>query len=268
MAIKMKKGDLIIAFTIIALVSTGLLSSCQMGYGDEEEEEELTGLPVASIVDSTGAQPEPGKTFGNYQFSLEWQGYSDDVNSSANIETLKDTYKKWKEYESFVDARPFYPPSGGTIEKDYKVWTTDATPLLKNYTSGKQLVIQRYWSPAWGTLNKANWTTHLVDRKTAFEAAKEQIEKQIAQIKESDFYGVKDSVTNKYPLHDLADAMQAFIKVPATAPYTDRGAWEAADRNGEETIWNTAKTGPLYELYFGHIPETTEYVEPGHPVVW
>jgi hypothetical protein len=267
--IKMKKSELAIVFTIIALVSTGLLSSCQMGYADEEEDELTTGLPVASIVDSTGAQPEAGKAFGNYQFKVEWQSYSGDVNSPANISVLKVTYSKWKEYESFVDARPFYPPSGGTIEKDYNVWTSDATPLLKNYTSGKQLVIQRYWATAWGTLNTANWTAHLADRKTAFEAAKELIEKQIAAIKESDFYEVSYTEgTVVFPLKKLVEDMEKFIKVPPTAPYTDRGKWENADRKDGETIWNTAKTGPLYELYFGHIPGIDEYVDPAHPVVW
>jgi hypothetical protein len=83
----------------------------------------------------------------------------------------------------------------------------------------------------------------------------------MAAIKASPFWetSFKENNTPVFPLQTLYTSMEAFIKVPTTDLYKDRKPWDAADRDFNGTILNPTKTGPLYELYFGHIPEQEEY---------
>jgi hypothetical protein len=295
MAVKMKKSDLIIAFSIITLAISGLLigfASCQQmeSFYDEEEEatEEVSPptptpipiprptltpsplqLPVANIP---GGEPQSSVVSGDNQFSLQWQPSNDNtLDSPANISALKATYNKWDDYESFVDTLPFYRPTGEQ-SKQYEVWVElDGNMALNNNASGGELVIRRYWNNEWGKLTTATWTAKRTEREAAFKTAKAQIEKMMADIKESPFWNTsyEDDDGPVFPLQQLHARMGNFIKEPsAVTLYTDRGTWGDDERSGAATILSPAKTGPLYELYFGHIPGKTEYLDQSSTAVY
>jgi hypothetical protein len=137
--------------------------------------------------------------------------------------------------------------------------------VLNNSVKANQIVIPRYWNPVWGELNKTNWTDHRNERETAFKTAKERIEAQAAAIKKNAFWDVsyeEDGDDPIFPLQKLHERMEAFIKVPSTDLYNDRGPWGDGDWDGTGgTILDPTKTGPLYELYFGHVPGKEEYYD-------
>jgi hypothetical protein len=64
--------------------------------------------------------------------------------------------------------------------------------------------------------------------------------------------------------------MGDFVRVPTTADvFKDRGPWVDADMDGRGgTLLRPTETGPLYELYFGHIPEKNEYVDQSTTAVY
>jgi hypothetical protein len=222
-----------------------------------------TKLPIAFIVGDVPVAP-PGLVFEDYQFKLTEESVSGDLDT---IDKLKDVYDKWLDYVAPMDALPFL--SGGkTGSKVYSVWTESEGGALLDNTG--QLVIPRYWDKAWGELTKTNWTDHLDGRVTAFEAAKKRIEDQMAALKTSAFWEVsyeEDGDDPVFPLQKLHESMENFIKVPSTG-LSDRGPWDKDERDEGSgmTILNPAKTGPLYELYFGHIPAKNEYVDQSNPV--
>jgi hypothetical protein len=233
------------------------------------------GIPVASIRDSNGNEPAAGVTSGNYRFEIKWEeyDYTEPLDSAENITALQAASTKWGEYKNLLEARPFYPPRPplpwvgglgglGGSSNTFDVWYEPSTGVYKldNNPGMMQLVIQRFWLPAWGTLTTANWAAHRADRVAAFKKARAQIETLMATVKASPFYDVVAPNTKEY-LHDLHDAMEQFIRVPASGLYTDYGPWTAGNlaSSGSSRYTTKLPSYPLYELYFGHIPEREEY---------
>jgi hypothetical protein len=184
-------------------------------------------------------------------------------NNKTIEESLKTTSDEWNDFVAASDPLPFLVVSGGQ-SKQYAVWTeSNGTMVLNNSGATGNLVIPRYWEPAWGTLTVGTWPGTNAQRKAAFLEAKGKIEALMADMKASGFYEVSYTEDGKqvFPLKDLHASMGDFIKVPTTGTlYTDRGPWGADDwDNRGGTQLHPTKTGPLYELYFGHIPERDEY---------
>jgi hypothetical protein len=255
---------LIIAFALCAVAAV-VFAGCQNGAGESDISPQI---PVAKIK-KDGKEPVAGvDIYGLYQFELTGRSYTGAVNSDDNIEALKDAYDKWLEYETFVDPRPFYPPKTGKLDKNFDAWLQVGSDYkLKNLPSMAPLVIQRYWTSAWGDLTTASWTEHNTNRATEFRAAKSKIETLMATIKKSDFYEVSytEGATTVYPLKNLVTKMQDFIKTPTTGLYTDYGPWTSVDLDAGKTKLHS---GALYELYFGHIPAKGEYYDPAGELVY
>jgi hypothetical protein len=89
----------------------------------------------------------------------------------------------------------------------------------------------------------------------------------MAAIKASPFWDSSYEVDNTqvFPLQNLHASMGDFVRTPTTAAvFTDRGPWGSADWDGRGgTLLRPTETGPLYELYFGHIPAKNEYASTG-----
>jgi hypothetical protein len=271
--LKMKKSELVIVFTIIAVAVAGLLigfASCQlMGSGDDDDGM-LDMIPKARIVKEVNGElvePPAGVVYGNYKYEFTWDSYDGEVDSTANVDIIKNTLAKFQDWESFVEARPFYPPQAGNLTKSYGAWQQiGGNWKLNNGKSLPHLVIQRYWDvEEWGALTTGKWPQHREDRIAAFEAAKEQIEQYISDIERCTFYEVTTS-TGTFPLKDLVEQMKYFIIVPDTGLYTDYGPW-TSDNIGV-TGASIMRSGALYELYFGHIPEKEEYIFPDGELNW
>jgi hypothetical protein len=276
MSIKMKKSDLLIAFTIIALAISGLsmgLFSCQEMEGSYYEEEEVVVVqrPVASIVNSAGIEVQADDLSGDYQFILKWENSTGALDSPENIEVIKDVYDKWIEYEEFLDARPFFPPLEEGNLKRYGVWVEvgEGNKVLNNNEIDGKLIIQRYWDSEWGHLTTTNWTAHRDEREEAFLDAAKQIEAMRTALAASPFWEVsyeKDD-TPTLPLQELSEEMLRFIStgdIPEVELYTERGPWLEADKTAPTRL----PAGPLYELYFGHIPGKDEYIDPDGDLVY
>jgi hypothetical protein len=193
-----------------------------------------------------------------------------------NDKTIKDslqaTSDKWDDFVDKLDPLPFLVPTGGGT-KNYEVWIEDdGKMVLDNSGATGNLVIRRYWKPAWGTLTVGTWPGTNAQRKAAFLEAKEKIEALMADLQASPYWNESydDEGTTQFPLKELHASMGDFIKVPTTGTlYTDRGLWDKDDLydNGSTSLV-PAKTGPLYELYFGHIPAKSEYANQSGPFVY
>jgi hypothetical protein len=174
-----------------------------------------------------------------------------------------------------MDPLPFYQKNGGQ-SKQYEVWVEDeetGTMVLNNDPSNGTLVIQRYWKETWGKLTPETWAGKLLERRTAFTELKKEFEIPMAAIKASLYYDTSYPTEEDkpvFPLRDLHAAMGDFVRVPTTAAvFSDRGPWGSDDWDGRGgTLLRPTETGPLYELYFGHIPEKNEYVDQSTTAVY
>jgi hypothetical protein len=149
------------------------------------------------------------------------------LDTEENIEALKALYLKWKDYEQYMDSRPYFPPAE---DKRFNVWSG---PLLIN--GDAKLKILRYWpqdllekNPP-EPLTVASWYTASSNarRKADFLAAKKQIEAQMAALKASPFWDVwylQGTDFINYPLREMYHDMENFIStgdIPAADLYTD-----------------------------------------------
>jgi hypothetical protein len=242
-------------------------------------------IPVGRILGG-GLEAPPGVVFGDYQFELEWQRTYHGVlspnadygplNTPDNIQALRDVLGKWREYEEFLEAVPFYPTESAGKQRA-GVWTMDSPRKLNNSPSLATLVLQRYWPRDWlpdTPLTKPNWDTDesREHRKTAFLEAKERIEAQMAAINASPFWDVSyedEGGDQHFPLRELHQKMGDFIAVGAEATlYADRATWDESERQNFGTILDLRKTGPLYELFFGPVPGKEEYLDQSPTAVY
>jgi hypothetical protein len=230
-------------------------------------------IPHASITNGGVEVPAGAEGSGDYQFNLTWlPTYTGPLDTDENIKALKKVFKKWKEYEVYMDARPYFPPID---QKRLTVW-------LKNYETGRwelmnhpsegEMVILRYWprelldkTPP-EPLTVASWYTASSNarRKADFLTVKEKLEAQMADLKASPFWNVSsmEGSVEKFLLREMYQDMLDFISTAGISEedlYKDRD-WEDTDRmsNGI-TVMNGA--GSLYTLYFGPIPRKSDYVE-------
>jgi hypothetical protein len=157
------------------------------------------------------------------------------LDTPENVEVLKEVYKKWKEYQVYMDARPYFPPID---QKRYPVWQynngTAAWELINNPSEG-QLVLLRYWprdllekTPP-EPLTEASWYTASSNarRKADFLAARGKIEAQMAALKASPFWNVAfmEGEDTRYLLREMWQDMKGFIStadIPAADLYKDR----------------------------------------------
>jgi hypothetical protein len=267
--IKMKKRDLIIAFSVIAVILAFLgvgFASCQAMT--DEEESSSAAIPNAKVM-SNGVELLKAADYhgGVSQFVLEWKDLEspdDPLDTEENIEVLKLVYQRWKEYEQYMDSRPYYPP---VDLKSYEVWSS--LGLMNKSTKGVELGILRYWpqdllakNPP-EKLTVASWYTASSNarRKAAFLAAKEQMEAQMEELKASPFWDVwylQGTEVHCYPLREMWFDMRNFIStgdIPGAELYTDPQWVNYYDANRNPVKHNV---GDLYTVYFGPLPKKTD----------
>jgi hypothetical protein len=216
---------------------------------------------------------------GDCQFVLNWlptytgvlsaDGDYGPLDTEENIEALKLVYQRWKEYEQYMDSRPYYPP---VDLKSYEVWSSSG--LMNKSTKGVELGILRYWprdllakDPP-EPLTVASWYTDESNarRKAAFLAARKQMEAQMAALKASPFWDVwylQGTEVHCYPLREMWQDMRNFIStgdIPEANLYTD-SPWADYYDAGRNPV--SHNVGDLYTLFFGPIPIKTDYAEQG-----
>jgi hypothetical protein len=278
-------------FLAAALAAVGfalLLTTCEMGLDDDIPQP--PGVPVGKVMNNgKEVLVEADYTGGDCQFVLEWKSVYEGVLSSdadysylytkpeAEAEDqkytpeLKALYLKWKEYQEYMDSRPFYPP---VSTKNLNVWDPNLNKLL-NRESDARFGIQRYWPrdlqakgqpltvAAWYGDPDNNVPSSNARRKADFLAVKAQMEAQIAALKASPFYDVwylHGSEFHYYPLRMMCQDMENFIStgnIPAANLYTD-SEWAAYFDANRNPIYNNV--GDLYTIFFGPIPRKTDYV--------
>jgi hypothetical protein len=262
------------------LAAAFLLTGCFFAKNPEYVEEIPLppALPIGRIL-GNGIEAPPGVIFGDYQFELEWQRTYQGVlspnadygplDTPENIQALRDVIGTWREYEEILEAAPFYP-TASALKQRAGVWTMNSPRKLNNSPSLATLVLQRYWPRDWlpdTPLTKPNWDTDesREHRKTAFLAAKEKIEAQMAALQASPFWDVSyedEGGEQQFPLRDLHQKMESFITVGEDATlYEDRPTWDEDERQHFGTALDLRKTGPLYELFFGPVPGKEEYLD-------
>jgi hypothetical protein len=271
MSIKMKKSDLLIAAAIVAGLLGGVLAglaSCQNGLTSDIDSLALPPtLPYARITSQSGE---------SYRFSLAWkmedvilspQAVYDEAETAAAI---SNAYNKWEEFERKIYALPHAVPADPDAPPDLAVWELGggaAGYVLKN-DGTKEIVINRCWpkSLIGTTLTRAAWLASREERQKEFRQVVSDIKAMMASIEKSP---LREFLVNDEPLlAKLHDRMAEFIAFPTDAEtfsYEDRPRWMAPgdlDTSGGQIIskWDTARTSPLFEYFFGYVPQDTDYV--------
>jgi hypothetical protein len=271
----MKKIVHLSIFTGLSIFALSIgLAACIVFPDDSESQRSSPAdqqIPVQQlpVVSSANIPNSSAASTGKAQFKLEWKSAKGKTEEQI-IDALKDVHDKWNDYVASMDALPFLQTSSS---KQYEVWSeAEGTMKLNNSQSGSTLKIPRYWDSAWGNLTVTTWPTKNTQRKDAFLAAKKNIEDQMAAIKASSFWNTsyKEEGNDVYPLRNLHERMGDFIKVPSAGTlYADRSPWGEVEWNDSGgTLLHPTKTGPLYELYFGHIPTKDEYLDPDGTLVY
>jgi hypothetical protein len=237
-------------------------------------------LPIGKIINNgvelTGLGDSKYQG-GDCQFVLVWIPYDgplDDGPNGPHLRALKeDLYQKWKEYEQYMDARPYYPP---VDQKKLSVWShSEPSMKLNNYKSDGKVGLLRYWprdlQAASQPLTVASWYTPSSNarRKADFLKAKERIEKQMAALKAHDVWDVwylQGDTFHNYPVQEMYKDMGNFIgsgDIPDAQLYTDTEWTDYYEYNPavpamEPKIHNI---GDLYTIFFGPIPRKGDYAE-------
>jgi hypothetical protein len=253
--------------TTITATVDGLSESCEVTVT-------VPMLPVAKVINN-GVELLQATDYqgGVSQFVLEWtepespDGPLDDGPDGPNIIALKLVYQRWKEYEQYMDSRPYYPP---VDLKSYEVWSN--LGLMNKSTKGVELGILRYWpqdllekDPP-EPLTVASWYTEASNarRKADFLAVKTQVEAQMAALKASPFWDVwylQGTEVHCYPLREMWQDMRNFISagdIPEVYLYMD-SPWADYYDAGRNPVRHNV--GDLYTVFFGPIPKKTDYVE-------
>jgi hypothetical protein len=244
------------------------------------------GLPVAHVMQN-GVEILEAEDYqgGDCQFVLNWLPiYEGELLPDADyryitampesgedqqyVEDLKTLYLKWKEYEQYMDSRPYWPPVDA---KRLSVW---AHQKLINAESEDRLQILRYWPRDLLAKNQpltvAAWYTTASNarRKAAFLAAKKQMEAQMAALKASPFWDVwylQGTDFHNYPLQEMYHDMENFISTGNIVPtdlYKDPQWADYYVFNEEEDKMEAVRmnVGSLYTVFFGPVPRRDDYL--------
>jgi hypothetical protein len=228
---------------------------------------------VASI---TGGGASTGPFTGDYTFKLEWMRPNGRLSASAeypldspeNMDAIQIAVDKWEEYVILTDPKPGYKKPGEAKVTDGVFHGTQLDNTKDINTYGR-IIIPRYWprsyldrpvpvTPTIETL-RSNHPQRMAD----FRKAEAAILDMIDAIEASPLYEVENPETATFPLQDLAERMKAHISYP-DADLRDRAEF---DRNGTNAWIDPAKSGALFEYFFGFIPPNndTGYVNGNGP---
>jgi hypothetical protein len=103
-------------------------------------------------------------------------------------------------------------------------------------------------------------------REEDFQKAVQDIQDLIDAIQASPLYGLVDPETDSAPLKELQARMEAYIAYPDTELH-DRTEFDIPPGGNGAGFVDSAKSGPLFEYYFGFIPpnDGTWYLNEGGP---
>jgi hypothetical protein len=252
-------------------------------------------IPSASIKDDYASPPpradddwpgewgffsEANQRYHRWKFFLYWGPREDWIVDEAGlIRGLENALAKWNEFEVLMDPRPHIDPKQLPPG-------ADKFNVAVNKQFKENVIFMRYWIPEDlgpnGKLTVAKWqdATKLLARKTAYDNAKAYFENMLLEIKQSPYYDYviteANGSTRPSPIKIMYGRIEAFIKEGSGVTYSnlaDFWWYEPRDFGITSDVPSTSsvsidyrKSSPLYEIYFGFIPEanSTNYFSPAN----
>jgi hypothetical protein len=224
-----------------------------------------------------------GREVERWQFVREWK--NEGPRTDAQIEAaLTDVYNEWQIWKQAFDPLPYFSSGAGDytgpnkyVPPEESNWNNEneigyGATMRLNQTDKLKINFARYWPPASKVpsgltkyLSKESWNDtvkSLPPRITAYNTVKAEIEAIMADLEASLLYPVTVTLGGNtfQALQEVRDDLADVIKVGAGAVTGNLTKFEWNNPDKKVSI-NSNTSGPLYEAYFGFVPDRAGYSE-------